>query len=351
MRPELHRDPEPADAPLLSARSMRAIAFDLLGRPPLAAERSLWKGRSLGPLVSELLASEGAWRHWLDEQLYYLLLVNNFAPRTEGVQALPSELAAGKIDVRAALHRVALTPTFDARNPGADTFVTVVMEQLAGLDVKRNARDLDSGKRIYDGAASTYLGVRGDSQSDVVSITLASKQFTRHLLAREHLRLTREEAPAKALATWCAAFDADPASYSSIVEQWLASEAYQRRLASRHALSNRAFVRALFVDLADRVPTAKEAEPMREALDALSDPAPLRAFLARTLVESARVKLPERKDLAEPSAWIVERFEQLLARAPSDAELAAFTRALEAADGRPRTILTALVTSQEYQEV
>lgn len=352
MRPELARELERTDSPGASdARRMRAIGFDLLGRPPLAAERELWKGRPFDELAADLLASEDAWRHWLDEQLYYLLLVNNFAPRTEGVQALPRELATRAVDVRTALHRIALTPTFDARNPGADTFVTVVMEQLAGLDVKRNVRDLDAGKRIYDGVQATYLGAKGDNQSDVVSITMASKQFTRHLLAREHLRLTREEAPAKALASWCATFDASPASYASIVREWLASEAYERRLAARHPLSNRAFVRALFVDLVGRVPTAKEAEPMREALDALSDPTPLRAFLARTLVESSRVKLPERKDVGDPRAWIAERFDQLLARAPSESELAAFARALEAVDGRPRTLLTALVTSLEYQEV
>lgn len=343
---------ERADAAAtVDPRHLRALGFDLLGRPPLPAERERWKERPFAELVADLLAGEDGWRHWLDEQLYYLLLVNNFAPRTESVQALPRELAAGTVDVRAALHRIALTPTFDARNPGADTFVTVVMEQLAGLDVKRNARDLEAGKRIYDGAQATYLGAKGDSQSDVVSITMASKQFSRHLLAREHLRLTREEAPAKELATWCAAFDASPASYASIVEEWLASDAYRRRLAVRHPLSNRAFVRALFVDLVGRVPTAKEAEPMREALDALSDPTPLRAFLARTLVESSRVKLPERKDVGDSREWIRGRFEQLLARAPSEAELAVFAGALEASDGRPRTLLTALVTSPEYQEV
>ena len=45
------------------------------------------------------------------------------AAEGESVEAIPAGLTAGKLSVRDAIHRIALLPSFDLRNPGADTFV------------------------------------------------------------------------------------------------------------------------------------------------------------------------------------------------------------------------------------
>ena len=68
------------------------------------------------------------WRAWLEEQLYYFLLVDNFRPTSQRVLDAPGDLSKGKIGAREALHRIVLSASFDRRNPGPDTFVTVVME-------------------------------------------------------------------------------------------------------------------------------------------------------------------------------------------------------------------------------
>ncbi|MEQ1891202.1 MAG: hypothetical protein ABL998_01565 [Planctomycetota bacterium] len=155
---------------------LRALTLDLVGRPPYPAEVERWAGRARNEVVREILAGEEFWRHWLDEQLYYFLLVDNFRPETEGVTELPTLLAGGELGVIEALHRICLSSSFDRRNPGPDTFVTVVMEQLLGITVQKSVRELEIGKKIYDGASGKFLGKVGSSQADVVNIALGDER-------------------------------------------------------------------------------------------------------------------------------------------------------------------------------
>src|SRR5262245_44614970 len=67
------------EAPV-AARELRALALDLLGRPPLAAEWKRWRELTRAQLLEQLVACPDFWAHWFDEQLYYFLLVNNFRP-------------------------------------------------------------------------------------------------------------------------------------------------------------------------------------------------------------------------------------------------------------------------------
>lgn len=330
------------------ARALRTLPMDVLGRPPTVEERAAWSAKPRAELVDLLLATRECWERWCDEQLYYFLLINNFHPKADRVAAIPSDLAEGKLDVRAAIHRIGLCPSFEQRNPGADTFVTVVMEQLCGLDVKKNARELDIGKRIYDGAEGTFLGQPGKTQADLVRIAVASPQFTRHFLAREHARYVHAKAEPKELAAWAARFDADPRAFRALLREWLLSPAYEARLARGAPQENRLFVRALYVDLAGRAPTETEAEPLREALDGLADPTPLRGVLARLLLDSDKAKLPERGELGDPGAWVDGLFARLLGRVPTVEERATFVASLGEPGCRPQTVVYAIVSSAEY---
>ena len=329
-------------------RTLRALALDLLGRPPLEAEWQRWRTLTRAKLQDELVGSPEFWTHWFEEQLYYFLLVNNFRPVQERLVAIPRELAEKRLDVREAIHRVALSSSFDQRNPGADTFVTVVMEQLAGLEVTKNQRELEIGKKVYDGAPGTFLGAPAQSQADVVRNAVKSGFFAQHLLRREYERLARSKPDAKDLAPWCVQFEKDPRCFPELERGWLEGPAYAARLAQGAPLPNRSFARALYVDLADRLPTFEEAEPMREALDSLADSAPLRSITARLLIDSGKLALPARKDVSDVSGWLRTRFLRLLGREPSEGELGAFGKILDEPGARLETVLYALVSSPEY---
>ena len=331
------------------ARVARSLHMDLLGRPPLAAERARSVGRPVAEVVDDLLATREFWQRWFEEQLYYFLLVGNFRPQSERVLAIPDELAAGKLDPRVAIHRVALSTSFDQRNPGADTFVTVVMEQLTGLEVQKNTRELDIGKKVYDGNPGRFLGNDGSSQADVVRIAVESKAFAKHFVGREYERLVHKRPDSAEWNQAAGEFGRDPNAYRALVRRWVLSDAYRARVEARVPVSNRLFVRGLFVDLMDRLPTDEESEPMRQALDGLSDPAPLRSVLVRMMLDSGKVALPKRESIRDPAAWIGGEFERLFGRPPSDVESAAFVAGWNEPHCRVQTILCALLSSAEYQ--
>jgi hypothetical protein len=327
---------------------LRTLYLDLLGRPPLSAERALWAGSRAHEWIEATLGSEESWEAWLSEQLWYFLLVDNFRPANEAVVEIPRKLAEGRLNVREALHRIALSPSFDLRNPGADTFVTVVMEQLGGMTVQKNTSELEIGKVAYDGGQGLFLGERASSQSDVVRIVIESKGAARHFLTREHRRFTRRDPDKRELADMVRDFDKDPRVYIQQVRGWLFSTAYQQRLTEDAPVSNRLFVRSLFVDLFDRLPKPDEAEPLRRALDGLADSRPLRSVLVRILLDSGRAGLPAKQEIPDATQWIAERFRRLLGREPTQDELAGFARAFQEPDCRPETILYALLSSTEY---
>lgn len=336
-------------ARLLDARAVRTIHLDLLGRPPLPAEAARCVGRTLASVSAELVSGPDFHARWFEEQLYYFLLVNNFRPQSERITAIPRDLAEGKLDVREAVHLIALSANFDQRNPGADTFVTVVMEQLTGMEVQKNPRELDIGKRIYDGNEGTFLGVKGNCQADIVRIAVQSRAFAKHFVGREHERFVHAKLDAKEWGSAAVEFDKDPGSYPALVSRWLLSSAYAARLDAPIPLGNRLFVRCLFVDLLGRVPTEAEAEPMRQALDGLSDPAPLRSVLVRMMLDSNRVPIESREKISDPAAWIRARFARFFGRAPTGTELETFLAAWNEPECRPQTILCALLASTEYQ--
>lgn len=334
---------------VLDARALRGIYLDLIGRPPFKNELEASTGKAMSAVVGALVERRECFDHWFEEQLYYFLLVNNFRPQAERITSIPAELAAHKLDVKEAIHRIALSANFDQRNPGADTFVTVVMEQLTGLEVQKNPRDLEIGKKLYDGGEGTFLGSAGKSQADVVRIAVASRAFVKHFLAREYERLVHARPDAAELNAAIAEFAKDPSAYTRIVERWIGSDAYQARLDTRVAMSNRLFVRCLFVDLLERMPTPEESEPMRQALDGLSDPAPLRAVLVRMMLDSPRVAVETRAAVTDAPAWIRAHFVRYYGREPSAAELSAFVAVWAEPECRPQTILCALLSSGEYQ--
>ena len=332
----------------LEPQLLRLSFLDLFGRPPLEDERRKWAGKGLRELLDDQLGGPEFWAHWYEEQLYYFLLIDNFRPRSERVQAVPADLTAGKLGVRDAVHRVVLSSSFDQRNPGADTFVTVVMEQLLGVTVQKDVRNLDIGKALYDGKPGLFLGQQGNSQADVVRIAMEDKRFLRQFLEREYRRLLRAEPERRDLAEWARELDRNPMAYAGLVKDWMLSEAYQRRLETPRPQPNRMFIRSLFVDLLDRFPDEDEARRMRDALDCLSDPGPLRSVLARLLLDSGQVRLPDRAAIEDPTSWVAGLFRRLLGREATQEELASFVGAFHEPECRPATVVYALVSHPEY---
>ena len=340
---------EAPPAYVLDARRLRSAFLDLYGRPPFQEERAFWAGRGLAELLDVALGDVEFWRNWLDEELYYFLLIENFTPTSERVLEIPEAMAEGRIGVRDALHKIVISASFDRRNPGNDTFVTVVMEQLLGITVQKVPRELEIGKKLYDGGKGTFLGKKGASQADIVNIAIEDKRALRHFLGRECERILRREAEVRELAQWVKALGRRGRNYDDVLRSWFLSPDYERRLAAREPQPNRIYLRSLFVDLIDRLPDDSETQRMRNALDGLADAGPLRSVIARLLIDSGQVVLPEKKDIDDPTKWIGSLFERYLGRAASPGELLVFVQAFHQPECRPETVVYAIVSHPQYQ--
>jgi hypothetical protein len=334
---------------------VRRIALDVLQRPPTAAEAAAWSAKVPAELATELLATEEAMACWLEEELLYFLLLDNFRPTGDGVASLPARLQARRTDVRGATAEILLSTGFSLRNPGNDTFVTVVLEQCLGLEVqdRRNAPLLEAGKKVYDGYATRFLGGTGATQADVVRLALADRAFSRHLLDRHHRRLFAQPLPARASAL-VDLVHASPRAFFDVLAQWLASEGYTDPGRPRRPLSHQQFARSLYQDLLGRLPTYEEHRMVRNALLAMADPAPLRAVLVKVMLDSGRCKLPAAPAHAAAQDFgredfVRECFVRYLRREATAEEVAAFTSELAGGPSdRVGLVVRTLVASPEY---
>lgn len=319
-----------------------------MGRPPLPAERERWLGEPLQDFVRAVLVTEECWAHWLSEQLYYFMLIDQFRPVKTSLDEIPAMLAARSMSPRDALHRIALSTSFDQRNPGADTFVTVVMEQFCGIEVQRATRELELGKTAYDGGSGLFLGTMANSQSDVVSIAARHRDAVRHVLGREHERLCRAPLGRKGRGKLARQLHDAPELFFDIFEGWLLSDAYAQRVAEGAPVENHVWVRMVFVDLSGALPSVGDVEALRSALDGLGDPAPLRSAIVRMLLSSDGTRAPGRSAVKSVGDWVDGLFARLLGRAASARERGAFIAAAKADDSGPETVLYTLMTSPEY---
>jgi hypothetical protein len=328
----------------------RRITLDVLQRNPTAAEVAAAASRPAAEVARDQLASLEAMQVWLEEELFFFLLIDNFRPTTEAVITLPERLHRRRIDVAGATAEILLSTSFSLRNPGNDTFVTVVLEQCLGLEVQepKNQPLLAAGKRVYDGYDTRFLGGRGKTQADVVKLALADRRFTHHLLDRHHRRLFAAPLQRDAADT-VDIVHAQPGAFFDVLAQWLASERYADPARPPRSLSHHQFARSLYLDLLGRLPTYDELRMVRNALLSMADPAPLRSVLVKIVLDSGRARLPPLPHRDEADAFVRRCFLDYLRREPTAAELSQVVDELWAGQSPSAVpLVRALIGSSEY---
>ncbi|MEY4674670.1 MAG: hypothetical protein RL148_2454 [Planctomycetota bacterium] len=334
----------------VSLRHLHRLCFDVVQRSPTAAELRNLTGAEPRQVVERLVRSREAMSAWFEEELYYFLLLDNFRPRGDAVERIPARLQQGEMDVRGVLGEILLSTGFSLRNPGNDTFVTVVLEQCLGYRVQdaRVKPVLAAGKRVYDGRKDRFLGADAQTQADLIRIVLEHVDCTRHLLSRHHQRLLG--APLPADAPEVAVVHGDPKRFWDVLTDWLVSPAYVAMLATPRTKNERQFLRGMWQDLLERTPGPDEMRNLRNAMQSMADPAPLRSVLAKVVLDSGQAKLPQgAEEGVDPATCVTECFRRFLARDPVDAEREAFVKALREQGATRQHVVRALVGSLEYR--
>jgi len=344
-------DHPPAATPKADRALIRRLSLDILLRSPTPAEARTYRGYPVDKLARRMMGTLETMQVWLEEELLFFLLLDNFRPKTRAVKTIPKRLQRGLITPVDAIHEIMISTGFQLRNPGNDTFVTVVLEQGLGMRVqdRKNVRVLEAGKKLYDGYKTKFLGQYGKNQSDVVKIVLQQKLFIRHLLNRYHLKIMRGPLPQTAAGN--ATVDRvhqDHRQLFPVLCEWFSSEQYHAQLRTKRPRTNHQFVRSLYMDLLERQPDYQEFRNMRNALLSMADPSPLRAVMAKVILDSGRAKLPEMAR-GDEEDFIRGCFLRYLGRHPTQLEQTKFTNIVKDPDITGEVVVRALVTSPEYQ--
>jgi hypothetical protein len=133
------------------------------------------------------------------------------------------------------------------------------------------------------------------------------------------------------------------------------------------AKSSSQFLRGLYADLLGRTPETfefvlrfngtevfrfplDEEAQLTSTLEGIGDSLPMRNLVAKGLLHSTEVTIPDKASVADPRAYIRDQFRRFLGREPNPYELEQFAGewSMDAAVG-PRTIIRAIVGSREYQ--
>lgn len=332
----------------VTLRLLQRLCYDVLQRGPSPGERAAYVGAPVDAVMARLLGSREAMTAWFEEELYYFLLIDNFRPRGEQVDRIPLRLQRGELTARDAVAEILLSTGFSLRNPGNDTFVTVVLEQCLGYTVQdRQTRPvLEAGKRLYDGRKGRFLGSEGNSQADVIQIAVGHIDFARHLLGRHHQRLLQQ--PLAKAAAEVAEVHADPGRFFPVLQGWLSGEPYAALADRLRPKGERQFLRGLYMDLLERVPDHDELRNLRNALQSMADPAPLKAVLSKLILDSGQARLPP-LDRGDAAGFVAECFRRYLGREPTAREREVFGHELAQGGAEASHVVRTLLGSVEYQ--
>lgn len=326
---------------------VRRLFVDLKQRTPTAAEQARFYAPPVPEVVDALLSDAETWEAWYERQLHYFLLLDRFRPVEGPLTTIPARLARGETAPLGALEEIVRSQFFNQRNPGNDTFVTVVLEQCLGMVVQKSPAALEAGKKLYDGHRAKFLGETGDSQADVVRIVFGRAECAEHFVRRTYRELFDAEPTPARVAADAARVRAAPGGFRETLREWLVAPEYARAVARSRRKPEVPYVRSLFQDVLGRLPSYDELRNVRNAFLSLADPTPVRLVMARVLLDSREAVVPRPGD---PERFVREQFVRLLARPPSDAEREAFSSAVRSdPGGGPRLVLWTLLSSAEYQ--
>jgi hypothetical protein len=352
--------PAPAAPPsvvvdAVTRRDTRQLYLDLWGRTPTDEELAAAAALPYEQRVDTLLDADETWRTWLDEECFYFLLIDQFRPVSDRVAALPAQLRDGRVSFRDAHQAIALSSEFNARNPGNDTYCTVVLEQFLGIEVQKQPRLLEAAKAAYDGRPQKVFDVPVRNQSDVVQATLDQRGYADLFLRRMERRFLAQDLPKAEHDATASILRSRPQEFRTVLREWLLSDRYHGAARAPHRKNDHQFIRSLFVDLLGRPPAYEEFRNMRNALQALADPTPLRGVLAKVLLDSsasiapAEPPGPERYPGDRWRPQVADLFRRLLGRDPSEREMDVFVATLQEPGATWRTAALGILSSPQYQ--
>lgn len=325
---------------------LRRLYLDVLGRPPTPDEAVAEERKGLMELVRNLLLRAEGGRAWVEELCARLGLYDEYRPVGDDARALALRIPSEGTPPHVVEGTLARDPSFLRRHPPGRELAQAIATLL--LDRAPTEEEVRAAIELAAGRAADVpgLGRVADSRAWLVAV-LDSPTFLRAALLRRLGRFLDSGDAAKQLERALGAVQEGPRRWAALQEEIL--------LGTRHAERKRlrpkdtvTFLRSLFVDLLERRPTDRELAALVRAVEAMPGQGAAFAAVVRILIDSGGAPIPLLVEIRDGPGWVTDRFLRYLGRKPETSELKAYGEALLHPQGGPELVIAALLTGAEY---
>ena len=333
-----------ADA--VSLRRIRRLYLDVLGRSPTPAEALAEEARGPKVLVRNILLRAESGRAWVEALRVRLGLIGDHRPVGDEAADLALRIPSESLLPHVVEGVLVLDPSFRKRHPAGQALATAIADLL--LDRAPTQAELDLAAALAAGETGTHPAYGEIASAEAwLRKVVASEAFERAALRRRLARFLDSGDVAKALGKALLAGRESPAAWRAVLESLLVEPGYldRKRLRSKDDLT---YLRSLYIDLLERVPTDRELTALVRALQTMPGESAARAALARWLIDTGGAPIPLLVEIRDLPRWITDRFLRYLGRRPTAGELAAYGEAAYVEGGGPKLIIQALLTGAEY---
>ena len=325
---------------------LRRLYFDLLGRPPLAAEALGEIRRDPADVVETLLQKSESGIAWYEELCAWYGLLGEFRPTSDEARALalriPSEMPAPH-EVEAVLVR---DPAFLRRHGSPRALARVLAERM----YERRMDDADVGAMLaLTRGEALAEGERWPAAKDVPELlegVLASRKFRDAAMLRRIGRFLSRGEARRILFRAHQAVEAGGTAWRKFQQGIFDSRAWRQRR-GLDLKDDLTFIRSLFVDLLERRPSEREIAGMLHALSQMPQGLAPRAVLAKVMVDSGEALFPLATDIRDGPRWLRDQFLRLLGRPPTASEFKQYAAAFTETTS-PEIVILGILTTPEY---
>ncbi len=325
---------------------LRRIYLDVLGRSPTPGEALAEGRRSIKSLVQNILLRAEMGRAWVEEVRIRFGLYDDFRPVSAEATDLALRIPAENLPPHVVEGVLARDPSFLRRHPAGRPLAEAIAKLLLGR--APTAAEIAAAIALAAGEPAEIEGVGAvrDARDWLVKV-LASEPFLRASIQRRLARFLDSGDVTRRFGPALGAVRQGNKAWREYLQTVLLDSRY---LARKHLRPKGTvtFLRSLFVDLLERKPTDREMAALVRAVEAMEGETAAFAALVRIMIDSGEAPLPLLVDIYDAPRWLTDRFLRYLGRRPSASELKAYGQVLLHPQGGPEVVVQALLTGPEY---
>ncbi|MCR4315254.1 MAG: FHA domain-containing protein [Planctomycetes bacterium] len=328
---------------------LRRLSYKLFDRPPMTQDYEILGGIGRDRYLAKLIRNEEIYRLWYESTLARFAMVGNFRPSNAELADVPARLASRAISEPEVVAILVRHPMFEALHPDPDDFCKTLFEEVLGKSASRMAREIHAATSMIEGKTAVLFGDRGESIDDLLTIVIKQPDFKTRLALLAFSHLVGSELPAAKLPEVQAVVASAPGALPELMTEFALGSEFFASLTTSVPKTPELFIRGLYVDAMDRLPTAEEFTSSMMLYNSVqNDPGSSRREVVTAVLSNRAVTM---RQTSGPGAERELRliYIRLTGKNPTTEKLAEIKSKVETGRGFVRELIEELALAPEYQ--